>query len=203
SAGYRIWAGPDGCARADSTFSTARWCGWCRSLDRPRRIAYTSSRTRGQGGVNAALSRCAPQDRRIEGRGARSRAPERPRGPAQTWRSLPPLLVRRGDREGVLPGGGAQQGSGGRRPPRGPRDGGGRDHRSEGRIVACRARGADTRTRPPPGSVTAAEPRSTRPARRAVTITPPEAGSAAPAALRLRRRPPLSAPRTPPPPPTL
>src|SRR6185503_17053804 len=181
SAGCGRWAGQGGFAPAGGTLSTARWR---RSLDPPGRIAYTSSTTRGQGGVNAALSRCPPQDRRTEGRGARSRAPERPRGPAQVWRSLPSLLVRRGDRQGVLPGGGPQQGSGGRRPSRGPRHAGGRDHRSEGRIVAWRARSADTRTRPPPGSVTAAEPRSKRPARRAVTVTPPEAGSAAPAALR-------------------
>ena len=46
---------------------------------------------------------------------------------------LPPVLVRRGHRQGPLPGRGAEHGSRACGPPRGPRPGCRRDHRGEGR----------------------------------------------------------------------
>ena len=81
-----------------------------------------------------SISMCTTRSR-ADRRRRQGRPPEGPGGPAQVRRQLPPVLVRRGHRQGLLPGRGAEQGSGGGRPPRGPRPGRRRDHRGEGRLL--------------------------------------------------------------------
>src|SRR5262245_8702375 len=82
---------------------------------------------------HAAVSGYPPKGRRVD----RTRGVRRARGghagPAQVRGELHPVLVRRGHGQGVLSRRGAEQGSGRRGPPRGPRAHGGRDHRGQGR----------------------------------------------------------------------